>query len=870
MNMSGKLKIGLGILSAGLVVCGLIALGMPHESVSMDRAAYLTAKDKDNGIVHNNPDKSVKTASAAVGVRSGAGAVTTNSTTELEALQHMKLVAQNETLMLYIREETVEIAVKDKRDGYIWFSNPADREEDSLASPLYKSEMSSQLLVAYYNEKGQINTFNSYDDSVAKKQFQITSTDHGAKVVYQFGKISKSFGNIPKAISKERFEERILGQLDAEKRDNVQYKYRFDDQKQVYEVRKLQDYVAEEISAQLLAIGYTEEEAAKDNEANGVMEAAEDNGPQFTIPIEYVLDGEHLVIQVQAKELQYAKSYPIATLQLLKYFGAAGKNKQGYIFVPDGSGALIHLNNNKKNTETYDLPVYGPDGTYDVKEKVQTNEVTRLPVFGIKQNDHAIIGIIEDGDALASITGDVGGRNDSYNTVASKFSLVAMDFYTLTSGTKTSSVPMFQSAPYQGDYRVRYAFLSGNASDYSGMARKYQEYVVHKYNLKKLKASKDAPFMLEVEGAIQKQKSFLGVPYQSIEPLTTFDEAQSILRTLKERGIHNIDLRYVGWFNDGIRHTSPATIGWNSALGGKRDFQKLTDYVAKENIGFYPDVAFQDKFKGSSGSATFLDGRKAKVYEYDPVMYVKDTAKFSHYVLSPYVLEQTVNGFASKYAKLGVSGLSLRDLGNELNSDFNADHPVNRQEALQIVEKQVGTLKQQVPNLMIDGGNVYNLPYANMIVNAPMRSSRLNLTDEDIPFYQMVLHGYFDMAGEPLNVQRSVDSKVPLLRALETGSNLFYQWIAADSSVVKDSEYNTLYGLHYEDWLDQAVDYYKEANPLIQRIRHQTITGHRQLANHVTETTFEDGTTIVINYNNTSVEVDGQKIDGLSYRVGGE
>ncbi|KQX55699.1 DUF5696 domain-containing protein [Paenibacillus sp. Root444D2] len=866
--MSSKMKISLGILSAGLVACSLIVIYSQDQSVSMAEAQSQVKSILPDQAGKRNP---VTAASAEVRAGSGMVAVSSNTAEEQRALQAMELVAQNEILMLYVKRETAEVAVKDKRDGYIWFSNPVDREKDPKASPLYKSELSSQLLVTYYNEKGQLNTFNSYDDSVKKKQFKISSVDKGIKIVYQLGNIPKDYGNIPKVIGKQRFEERILGKLtDKDTREDVAFKFRYDEQKQVYEVRKLQDFVAEELSKKLEVIGYTNEEAAKDNKDNGAGGSAQEEGPRFTVPLEYTLDGEHLVVKTAGKELQYTNAYPIAMLQLLKYFGAADDKKDGYMFVPDGSGALIHLNNNKKNAEAYNLPVYGSDGTYDVKEKIQTNETTRLPVFGIKQNDHAMLGMIEGGDALANITADISGRNDSYNTVGGKFRVMDMDFYTLTSGTKKSSVPMFGQKPFQGDYQIRYDFLSGPSSDYTAMAGKYREYLVNKHGLKKLEPAKASPFLLEVEGAFQKQASFVGVPYQSTEALTTFDETQSMLTALKEKGVKDIGLRYVGWFNDGIRHTSPSNVDVVSELGGKKGLNKLIDYVSKENIHLFLDVAFLEKYKGASDAASFLDRQKAKIYKYDPVMYVKDTSKFSHYLLSPSALAKTVDGFVSDYEKLGLTGLSLRDLGNEVNSDFNPDHPINRQEALNIAALETEKLKQRANNLMVNGGNAYSLPYANMIVNAPTKSSRLNLTDEDVPFYQIALHGFYDLAGEPFNMQSVTDSRDSLLKALETGSDIYYQWYYSDSSAVKDSDYNELYALHYRDWLDQAAGFYKEASTVLNEVRQYVITDHRKLAEGVVQTTFENGKKIIINYNSAAVQVNDKQLEAKSYWVGGE
>jgi hypothetical protein len=362
----------------------------------------------------------------------------------------------------------------------------------------------------------------------------------------------------------------------------------------------------------------------------------------------------------------------------------------------------------------------------------------------------------------------------------------------------------------------------------------------------------------------------LGIPYQSTESLTSFSETETLLRKLKEQGISEIALRYVGWFNQGIRHTSPSDIKLVGALGGKSEFQKLSDYVKQNGIGLYPDVAFQQKYKGSTGAATLLDHKKAKIYEYDPVMYIKDLSKFSHYVLSPTQLVSAVDGFLKNYTKLGIQGLSLRDLGNEVNSDFNPSHSVNRQAALEMIAKETDKLKHNVRNLMVSGGNAYILPHANMIVNAPTRSSRTNITDEDVPFYQIALHGYYDIAGQPFNMDEAADPRISMLKALETGSNIYYQWFYSDSSKVKDTAYNHLYALSYRDWFDEAVAIYKEANAVLKDVRNKTITSHRKLADGVVQTTFENGKSILINYNKMAVQVNGKFIDAQSFLLGGE
>lgn len=799
------------------------------------------------------------------------GEETTNTEQEVKALAGMKLTAENDEIELYINPETTEIAVKNKRDGYAWFSNPVGRENDAIASPLYKSEMSSQVVLSYYNDKGQINNLNSFDSSVTKKQFNVQNIDGGVKVVYQIGTINKSIDAIPQAISKERFEKLILGKLNDEKtRSDVTYKFKFNEDKQIYEVRQLQDYVAEKLAETLASIGYTKEDAKADNEANGVNEQTGPEQPLFTIPVEYTLDGDHLSITVPTKDMTYPATYPLKSLQILKYFGAADGSKEGYMFVPDGSGALIRLNNNKLNAEPYNLPVYGEDGTFDIKEKVQNNQPTRLPVFGMKQNDHAFVGMIEDGEAMADITADINGRFVSYNNISGVFQIVAMDFYTLTSGTKTSSVPMFQTKTYQGDIKIRYAFMSGSSANYAGMAARYRDYLVSKYKLEKIAKTEHTPFVLELEGAFRKRTSFLGIPFDRTDSLTSYGEAVKLLKMLQDQGVSSLALRYVGWFNNGIRHSSPSDIALEGALGGKSGFRELIDYTKQNNIGFYPDVAFLEKYTSAKDSANFLDRRKAKIYDYDPVVYVKDTSLFSHYVMAPAKLSGAVDGFVSDYKKYGIAGLSLRDMADEVNSDFNIDRSVSRQDALKRIAQETGKLKKDIGSLMVNGGNAYSLPDAAMIVGAPTESSEMNITDEDVPFYQIALHAYFDISGSPFNLDDDRDPRNSMLKALETGSNVYYEWFYNEPSVVKDTPYNNLNALYYKDWFSEAVALYKEADSVLSKVHDQLIVSHHKLTDQVFQTTFENGISVVVNYNKTAVEVNGIRIDAQSYRLGGE
>ena len=90
--------------------------------------------------------------------------------------------------------------------------------------------------------------------------------------------------------------------------------------------------------------GYTADDYAVD-----MSETDEKENISFTIPIEYRLTENGLSVSVPTKEIEEKGGAVISRIRVLPFFGAAGTDADGYMFVPDGSGALINLNNGCKN-----------------------------------------------------------------------------------------------------------------------------------------------------------------------------------------------------------------------------------------------------------------------------------------------------------------------------------------------------------------------------------------------------------------------------------------------------------------------------------------------------------------------------------------
>ena len=93
----------------------------------------------------------------------------------------MVLVCENESLKLYTDTATAGVAVYDKRDGSITYSNPLDPESDSIANTSNINYLKSQFILGYYNADVKAGTYDSYSGSVAKGQYSYEGIADGIR-----------------------------------------------------------------------------------------------------------------------------------------------------------------------------------------------------------------------------------------------------------------------------------------------------------------------------------------------------------------------------------------------------------------------------------------------------------------------------------------------------------------------------------------------------------------------------------------------------------------------------------------------------------------------------------------------------------------
>jgi len=790
--------------------------------------------------------------------------------------------AENEYLVLYLNEQSAAVAVQVKSSGSVWYTNPVDWENDPRVGGINREFIQSQLRITYYNEVAQEFTMNSYFDAVSRGQIEIERLVDGVKIKYFLGDTGDRMA-IPLVISKERLD---FFRENMDERDWAAVMRRYLDGGDVWNLREAQgDFALGQLNDILKAAGYTRDDMEYDHDMNHVYDL--EIGIHFDIPLVYRLDGPALLAYIPTDEIGYPAEYPLARITMLEFFGAAGPGTEGYIMVPDGSGSLIYLNNGRTTDQQFVAWVYGRDRTFGAGVLPPQPEPVRLPVFGLVQDGKAMFAIIEDGDALAILNTRVSGIINSYNSVWADFRSLPFDYLQLEH-MGTNQLQIFQDKISEGAFRIRYAFLDGDTATYSGMAKLYQEYLVEKGLLTRRQSWNELPFVMESLGAIQRTKNFMGIPYQGTVPLTTFAQTISLLESLRSNDINHLVLKYSGWLNGGMHQYAPTSFNIVRQLGGERGFRQLVEYVKKQGIPFYPEVKidyvyppvmsfFKSLFGGFTSSrhtARSLGNIVMRRSNYSIVTYLSEalssgtTIEPAPFIVNPAFYGNMTGSFLNRFNRLGTAGLATGSLFSELNSAFNRGSAVDRQRT---IDKAAAVQEQMLDaghRQLSDGANAYAFAGIDYILNVPFSHNGFMVANESIPFYQMVVRGFIEYAGSPMNT--AADLRQYLLGTLETGSGVYVQWMYEKNSIVRESFFTRFFSHNYERSFRRATDIYHEAAAVLNAVQNCRIDRHEILPGGLRRVTYENGVTIWLNYTDQPLTYGSVTVGPQDYLAEGE
>ena len=90
-----------------------------------------------------------------------------------------KLVMENDQLLFEMDGSTTHFQITDKKTGKIWYSNPKDRDTDTIALAVNKEMLSSTLNVTYTGSGGEVE-LNNYAYSIANQTYDLNQLEDGS------------------------------------------------------------------------------------------------------------------------------------------------------------------------------------------------------------------------------------------------------------------------------------------------------------------------------------------------------------------------------------------------------------------------------------------------------------------------------------------------------------------------------------------------------------------------------------------------------------------------------------------------------------------------------------------------------------------
>jgi len=579
----------------------------------------------------------------------------------------------------------------------------------------------------------------------------------------------------------------------------------------------------------------------------------------FKIPVEVKLNGDAVETKVFDDGIEEGK-LSLLNLKLYPMFGAApSSGQEGYLFVPDGSGALIDFKENRTNDKSvYRESIYGNDASFFSESTDRL--MPKIPVFGVKNGDKAMVAVMEGGEEYNKLFASPSGAYGVFNWITPELQY-RIKFYQNTSRKANTGFYTYSKERFNGNERVtKYFLLNGEQSSYVGMASRYRQYLMETKGLKKLEVTGNKlPLFLDIVGADIKK----GLVWDSYIEGTTTAQATEMVKRLYGLGIENMSIRYLGWQKGGYSSFG-GLFPVDKRLGGNEGMKQFIRFADSLQIPVYLGVNYTINNNGKDSFSGRYEGMRnmaGQVLEYTSFANRELVT-----MVSPKYSEVILNKDLPDFKELGAKGLYFEDgIGRNLDSDFNNRYLSTRSETMKTQQRMLQSVKDTLGGVQVERPNIYTIGQANHLHRLDDDYSYDLFIDRPVPFLQIALHGLVTYTSDWANMRDQYRNE--FLRSIEYGSYPSFIFTHAESEDMKGAFWIWYYSLNYRDWETMAVEEYQRYNEALGDVQNKFIVNHRNLAPKVFETTYEGGKRIIVNYDTAPYTGGGLNVPAQDFIV---
>lgn len=557
----------------------------------------------------------------------------------------------------------------------------------------------------------------------------------------------------------------------------------------------------------------------------------------------------------------------IYSIMVMPFLGSGTLQEEGYVFYPDGAGAISYFNvNHPSELGYYSQPVYSQH-VMDTKYLMfgeRTSNPALYPVFGVNKGDYGFVGIIDEGDVDANI--EYWPGNKSYTLGRIYSSLLMRRKIRYNRGTNFTEV--YDTSRFDYDRNIQYIFLKEGKADYSGMANAYRDYLKENQLLNKaIKEGEEMPLALDFLMGVKEQ----GVLGQKTIKMTAYEEVKETLEKLRNDGVTG--LVYTNLYEWTKKQGEPNKYDADGALGGARKLKELAAYAVDHNVvlGLYFDPAWAERENATSNQVNnyFIRDSLGLTIEYKD-----DSDGYRFSLFSPkYIQEQHLGKILSKLKSFGVNSGQMDMVGSLLYYDYSKVYNyVSRGSTADIFTDLAKMVNDELGNSSVSNGNMYMWKYATRIESTTISDMEYLYGDQSVPFLEMVLHGNIGYTGSsPYNTMHNDVQQT--LQYIEFGCMPYFFLTKEEVSKMQFSNaswrYDYLYSADLAAWYDRVVQVYKEFNDTVGYLWSAEIVHHTELKEGLKRVEYSEGSVIYINYNEVP-ETFTDPISGQSITVGAQ
>ncbi len=206
--------------------------------------------------------------------------------------------------------------------------------------------------------------------------------------------------------------------------------------------------------------------------------------------------------------------------------------------------------------DSRDIRVMFTAGDYGQARTTIVDETkSNFPLLAIanETTQSSFLCVAEEGSSYATVQADISGKNNGYNYGTFIYSLIHGENMDVSTKSDTT-VRVYEDGRQMKHFpRDTFSLIKPIIRIWQ---KEYRGYLQKKYpSLGKVDSDKQA-LAVEMIGAVDDTEHILGYPVVRSQSLTSYTQAKSILEDLQKAGIGNINAKYTGWFNTGVKQTS--------------------------------------------------------------------------------------------------------------------------------------------------------------------------------------------------------------------------------------------------------------------------------------------------------------------------